>query len=201
MRRGFGRRVKPAQVIPGWCEVLIECRTIEWIKGQSTNSTASSFSALADTVTRPTGSATRTIIDLSQSAGMAGVRARNTLAVVPYGGNDNNDIINVKVSVWNRFKERVTNGVADLWTARLVCEVQCTLSSSLVGVAGQHVVATELYADTLTLTTGIAVLHNGTADVDKAWFECDVAGNDLVEITGDLGTGGDTMNWYYGWIN
>lgn len=155
-------------------------------KAQSTNSTATSFSALIPTNTKPEASATRSVFDL----GHKGTRDRNSLVVYPYGGNDNNDIVITKVSGWNQTP-------LGMWVSSLICEVSATLSSTLLGLASREVVATEFFADTLTLTTGVAELYQGTADVDIAYFICSVAGFELVEITYDLGTGGDTQNALY----
>lgn len=160
---------------------------MNWRKAQTTNSTATSFSALLPTVTKPERSATRGVFDLGDQA----ERSQNTLLVMPYGGNDNNDIMNVKVVGWDFLKD---SGARGLWVPSVICEVQGTMSSTLVGVASEDVVATELFCDTLTLTTGVAVLRTGTADIDPAWFEVDVYGYRMVELTYDLGTGGDTQN-------
>lgn len=174
-------------------QVALESLVSNWKLAQSTNSTATSFSALLSTLTRPAASATRSVIDL----GKPGSRTSNTLEVMPFGGNDNNDIVITKVSGWNFVKDPGTRG---MWVSRMICEVSATLSSTLVGLADEDVVATEFFADTLTLTTGIAVLLQGTADLDNASFQCDVSGFEIVEITYDLGTGGDTQNALYRFI-
>lgn len=173
-------------------QVALSSLVSDWKKAQSTNSTATSFSASLATATKPEASATRSIISVVKS-----MRDSNTLCVMPYGGNDNNDVINQKVRGWNFIKSAGTYG---LWVPSLICEVQATLSSTLVGVAGEDVVATELFADILTLTTGIAVLKQGTADIDAATYLVDVSGFELVEITYDLGAGGDTQNALYRFV-
>lgn len=176
--------------------MIISTLTTPLTKGQSTNSTASSFAAIVATLTTPVPSATRTIIDFPQHV----PKDRNTLRVWPIGGNDDNDIINVKVTGWS-FEQNTQNPAKILWVPGTICEVQATLSSTLVGLAGHSPSATEFFADTLTLTTGYAVLFQGTANVDTAWFECDISGFSRVEITGKLGAGtGDTMNWLYSFV-
>jgi hypothetical protein len=173
--------------------MLISTLLTQLQKGQATNSTDTAFSVsnTKATVTKPAPAATRTIISAS-----GGVKDGNTLRVWPIGGGDNNDVVNVKVYGWNRVLN-TRNPADELWVSGIICEVQGTLSSSLPGVAGQAVLATEFFCDTLTLTTGISVLHNGTADIDQAWFECDWSGFELAEIRGDLGAGGDAMNWLW----
>lgn len=157
----------------------------------ATNSTATSFSALIPTITKPAASATRAVFDM----GKEGLRDLNTLVVMPFGGNTNNDIINVKVLKWIRVPRTTpVMGAPDMYVAEVVCEVQATLSSSLPGLADEEVVVAEFLADTLTLTKGVAVLFNGTADIDPAYFKCDISGAEIVELVFDLGTGGDTQN-------
>lgn len=158
-----------------------------WKKAQSTNSTSSAFAALVPTKTKPAASATRSVFPMSH----LGLRDQNTLVVKPFGGNDNNDTFNVKVSGWNFIKQSGKDG---LWVSTFLCQVLCTLSSTLVGLAGEDVAATEFFCDTLSLTTGSAVLRQGTADVDIAEFLVDVSGHELVEITYDIATGADAMN-------
>lgn len=172
----------------------IDTPVTSWKKGQSTNSTATSFAALVATTTKPAASATRTIIDFSE----VNFRDTSTLCVAPYGGNDNDDTFSVKVTGWKRGLPRVVTHL-DLWVSFLIAEVACTVSSSLPGVAGQNVVATEFFCDTITLTNGLATIMQGTANVDTAWFQVDAGGWELIEITGDLTGSGDTQNWLYWW--
>ena len=176
--------------------VLIESLVTPLKKGQSTNSTASSFSALIPTLTRPVASATRTVIEWALDSGSAR-KDRNTLKITPYGGNDNNDVINIKVSGWNSIQSNVLGIPGVEYVSRFVCEVQGTLSSTLLGLAGQAVLDTEFFCDALTLTAGIAVLYNGTADKDIAWFEVDVSSYEFAEITYSKVAGGDAVNCLY----
>ena len=171
-------------------QIASTCQRLK--KAQSTNSTATSFTALIPTATKPAASATRAVFDRGDAVISDPEIVQNTIIVLPYGGNTNNDVVNYKVSGWNRTYEEATGAVQ--WISTLVCEVQGTLSSSLLGTAGGTVAAAEFFCDTLTLTTGIAVLVQGTADVDIARFEANVAGYELVEITYDLGAGGDLAN-------
>lgn len=162
------------------------------IKGQSTNSTTTAFAVAESrpTSTEPAASATRTVITTKGSPIKEGV----TLKVTPFGGDANNDVINVKVQGWN---SAPATGYTTLYESHEVCEVSCTLSSALPGIAGTVVVATEFHCDTLSLTKGTAVLHQGTADIDVAWFECDVSSYEYVEVLYSKGAGGDQMNCLY----
>ena len=153
---------------------------------QSTNSTDGSFSALIPTLTRPARSATRAVFDL----GAPGLRSSNVIVVYPFGGSSDDETINVKVTGWNFSKDGGTRG---MWVSTLICEVLATLSSTLLGLANEDVVAAEFFADTLSLTKGKASLYQGTSNVDIARFKAPVSGFEIVELTFDLGTA-DTQN-------
>lgn len=180
--------------------VFIEGLCTGLTKGLAANTTATSFTAAngIPTVTMPVGTATRTAIRRKQ-----GVNDRVSLRVYPYGGNADNDVIITKVLGWQRImpatlgQRQETDVGAHLWISTIVAEVSGILSSALLGIANYPVIATEFFCDTLTLTTGNAVLFQGTADIDIAHFLCDVSPFEIVTIDGDLGAGGDTMNWLY----
>ncbi len=160
------------------------------VKGQSTNSTTSSF-AVADsrpTATEPASSATRTVIPAKGTPYKEGA----TLKVTPYGGDTNNDVVNIKVIGWNSVP-----GTVPLYVPHEVCEIAATLSSALPGIATTPVVATEFFSDLVALTNGFAVLHNGAGDIDVAWFECDVSSYEYVEILYSMGAGGNQANALY----
>lgn len=162
-------------------------------RGQTTSATASSF-AVADsrpTTTEPVASATRTVIKTRGIAGKEGV----TLKVMPIGGDSDNGTVSLKVQGWNSVKG-VTGATTIEYVARAICVVGATLSAALLGIATMPVVATEFFADDVTLTSGLAVLHKGTADVDAAWFECDVSSYEYVEIIAIKGTA-DRANSVY----
>lgn len=177
--------------------MIIGSYSLPLVKGQTTNSTVTAFTAAMGipTITQPAPTATRTIIG---ETGGCIKRDQVTLKVLPYGGDTNNDVVNYKVQGWNRVQTQ-TGLPSVLWISRVICEVQGTLSSALLGVAGMAMVATEFFCDTITLTTGFAILHNGTADIDVAWFEVDTSSYEIIEVLYDLGAGGDQANVFYTW--
>lgn len=166
-------------------------------KALDTNSTSASFAALTGSAFPPKRSSTRAVWKVSEvvrplQAKLGGASYESLLpllsiVVMPYGGNDNNDIGNWKVVGWNR-----TPGGQLIPETK--CEVQGTLSSTLTGNAGLDVLATEFFCDTLTLTTGTAAIFQGTADIDPAYFRAPITGCEWFEILFDLGTGGDSLN-------
>lgn len=176
--------------------MTIDALVMAYLRGLAANATAAAPFTVANyrpTATKPVLSTSRLAIDF----GSQGRKERNTLLVFPFGGNDNNDLIDVKVSGWNRVGPK-SQSLADEWISALVCTVQGTLSNALPGLAGQPVVATDLFCDTLTLTNGVAVLRQGVADVDIASFLCDVSGFELVTVDPVTDTNGDGANFLYG---
>ncbi len=182
--------------------VIVGSLVPDLVRGQDTSSTASAF-AVADsrpTTTKPAASATRSVITLGDGSQNAPNKKPGvTLKVMPFGGDTDNDKIFVKVQGWNKVKG-VTGAATQLWVARTIVIVEATLSAALPGVALMPVVATEFFADNVAISgNGFAVLHNGTADVDAAWFECDVSSYEIVEIVYAKSTGGDRCNALFGW--
>jgi hypothetical protein len=148
-------------------------------RAMTTNSTAGSFSANLATSTRPAASATRMVVDRDRG------EDRTTLRISLFGTGSNDQTVSVKVFGW-------IAGVANnLYVPQFICQVQGTLSSTLVGVTGEDVIATEMFADVLSLTAGIATLNQGTSDVDTAWLECDVSGYELIEVSFIVGSATD----------
>lgn len=145
----------------------------------TTAPTSSSYTTRLATTTRPVLSATRAIFDRKE------VNNPGTICIVPFATATNNQTGSVKVIGWN-----VT--VTGLYVPEFVCDVACTFSSTLVGVVGADVTDVMLFADILSLTNGIAVLRQGTGDVDTASFLADVGGFELVEVECKVGTATDT---------
>lgn len=162
-------------------DIVVAADIARLIKGMATNATASSFSALLATATKPAASSTRTVIDRGKGP------SRCVIRVIPFAVATNNQTMSVKVVGWHMSRKDSITPVP-LWVANTICLVACTMSSTLVGVAGADVVTTELFADTLSLTNGTAVLDQGTADVDTASFIADVSGYELVEIIPIIGS-------------
>lgn len=111
-------------------------------KVQSSNSTDASFDALVSTTTEPTGDGVIDLVDL-------GGYQHNNAKFIPFGTDANNETFKMRISGWRPLE---ISGSTTLWVPTLLCEVTVTLSSTQAGVAGAGVVATEYFADTLTLT-------------------------------------------------
>lgn len=171
--------------------MTIESLVQFYVRALAINATAASYAVAAyrPTTTKPVLSTSRFVIDM----GLQSRKEKNTLIVFPFGNNDNNDLIDVKVCGWNRIGPK-SQSLDDEWISTLVCTVQGSLSSALPGIAGEPVVATDLFCDVLTLTNGIAVLRQGVADVDVASFICDVSGFELITVDPIKDTNGDGAN-------
>lgn len=109
-------------------------------KAWATNDTSNSFTAKVATVTRPSGDGVVTIEQV-------GRYTRNNVILVPYGIGSDNNTMSMRVINWKE--------ISGLWIPLIVCEVACTLSTS-VGVAANAVLNTERFADTIALTYGNA---------------------------------------------
>lgn len=109
-------------------------------KARTANDTASSFASKVATVTKPSGTGVITIEQIGRFT-------RNNVVLLPYGAGADNNTMSVRVLNWRE--------ISGLWIPTIVCEVACTLSTS-VGVSAQAVLDTERFADTLTLTYGNA---------------------------------------------
>lgn len=146
--------------------------------------TATSFTktAVLPTSTEPVAAAGRFVFKRLDMTGSDNTNIR----VTPFGRNANNLTLSVKVNGWNRIGQSF--GSKYEWQSNIICQVQGTLSDALIGIAGFPVVASDLFCDTLALTYGIAVLYQGLADVDTAWFEFDAGGYEYVDILFARGT-------------
>lgn len=162
-------------------------RVSHYDKALSANNLTNAYPTTAPTGSQPTVG-TNGVIDPTEVTG----KAWQTVQVLPFGGNNDNDQIVVRVVGWNRTK---TSG---LWVPRILAEVTATLSSSITGVAAHDVLNTEFFADDLTLTSGgIAVLYKGATDSLPAFFEVDINGSALISVQCKTGTAGDAANALY----
>jgi hypothetical protein len=142
-------------------------------KARSVNETSAGFRTIIPTKTEPKGdAATATgacIIELAGEPTLApmsmpqdGPVYRRVL-VLPYGTTSNNHTGNVRLVGWRGLN--LGAGKPTLWMPTVLCELAFTLSSTPVGIAGCDVVATELFADTITVTTGSTTANSQILNV------------------------------------
>lgn len=163
-------------------------------KARATNQTSASFvskvpvGSIPTTVDSATGASIFT-------AGYLGAQCQNGMKIFPYGVGSNNNTFNMRVIGW----EVVDLGLpTELWVPGILVEVQNTLSSNIPGLANRAVIATEFFADTMTLvgTTGNAniscEIFSPADDANMAHLMLDIKGCALVEVTFSISSGSTT---------
>lgn len=147
----------------------------KYSKARTADETEASFASKVATITEPTGTG---LISIPQT----GNYTRGNFMIVPYGEGADNATLSVRVVGWRQ--------ISTLWVPTILGEVAATLSTS-VGVAETEVVATERFADTLTLTTGTTGIDNqvfSPANNTPAHFMVDTKGCPKVEVLFSCGT-------------
>ena len=135
-----------------------------WVKAQTTNSTDAAFTSKIATVTEPSGAG---VLAFAAGAEM--------LEVSPFGAGADNATTAIRVIGWRK--------VGTLWVPTILTELDMLLSAA-VGVAGEKVINTDRFVDTITqLATpiGIAVLPAAVADT-PAKFLLDISGQEKIEL-------------------
>ncbi len=149
-------------------------------KALATNSTATSFTAPAATLTRPANA-----ISVRRAGSVA-----NRIMVVPYALGDDDDVFDMWVTGWRK----ITADGVTLWVPTRLVKLTCTVGTC-VGVAASPVLATERFADTITASMGVSNVSYelfSTTDNTPAHAIVSLDGCDLVEFTFDLTTGDPT---------
>lgn len=139
-------------------------------------SATGSFPSKVPTATTPTGAGV-------VNDPIVGQGAPEWVQIMPFGDGADNSTFDCRVIGWK---------VSDLglWVPTILAQAACTLSAA-VGVASTEVLATQRFADTITLTQVQAnvdsKLSSPTGDF-VASFQVETRGCVLVEITFNLGT-------------
>lgn len=152
-----------------------------WKKVRRINENASSFAAKIPTITMPAGDG---VVKIENG--------EDTLELLVYGLGANNDAFDFRVTGW-----RKTNFIQPLWMPTIICEVSAVISSSVPGTVLSELLATEFFADTLTLNKGVAVVPTVTGDACAALCIVDITGCDRWELTSDQTTNSPTVNALY----
>jgi hypothetical protein len=172
--------------------MLIETLSTSFRKARTTNATNTSFPSKVPTGTEPTGTGSSGTAASVIDCGWGGVVSQNGLLVMPYGTGDNDDVFALRVIGWTVVGNDSSTWV---WVPMILAEITCTMSSTIPGVSGRDVVATEYFCDTLSMVTGnedVSVdITSPTGDVG-AHFVVDLKGCQKVELTFDTTTGDPT---------
>lgn len=177
--------------------MLLETLSQSFRKARRVNQTSNGFVSKIPTPTEPSGDAgTATggaVFDLANpSAG--GTVAQNSAIILPYAIGVNNNTFSVRIIGW-----RVTgmNAETALWIPVVLAELAVTISSTPIGAAGKDVLDTELFADTITLTTGnanVSIDVNSPADNTIAHVVVDLKGFQKLELSFTTGASATSCN-------
>lgn len=151
-----------------------------WKVALSANSTQSGFASRVPTTSN-------TIDSEQQSSAPNAASFRNegdTVEVAPYGAGADNSTLSLRVIGWRRAGPVVNSFIQ--WIPTVVADLSCTLSAA-VGIAGRTPTSTDRFADTITVTTGVAVVPSVTADTVGTAFVA-VDGYEYIEFITSVGT-------------
>lgn len=150
-------------------------------KAKATNATDTSFASKVPTTTEPTNDG---VVDLAGQG-----EAPTWLMLIPYGTGDADDAFDMRLLGWRK--------VATLWVPTILLQFTATLGTA-VGVAGAAVVATEMFADTVSdPATGMGSVGancqpSSPANNTVAHYLVDTRGCPKVEFCFDATTGNPT---------
>lgn len=149
-----------------------------WALIRATESTDTSLTDKVATITKP----------VNDGVVAVGSDGRDTLELLPLATAGENDTFAIRVIGWRQ--------VLGLWAPTPLCTANC-IACAKVGVAGQAVVATQRFCDSITVTSGIGVTPSVAADTIAELFVT-ISGYDRVEVLFDTTAAGTTgMNALY----
>lgn len=163
-------------------------------KAVATNATSSSFTAKIPTATEPTGTGVFNLFD--RDMGLAiNTRTPDSIQIVPFGANDDNDVFNLRLWGWNKIYSPTTGLTsATVWVPQLILDLACTLGN----ISAAAITASNFLCDTIAVTKGPAAgpwrdLITTTTDT-AASIITHTRGSEKIEFDFDLDTNCDSMN-------
>lgn len=174
--------------------MLLETLSTSFRKARSVNQTSTSFVAKIPTVTEPKGDiGTNTGASVIELGNYGGATQNGVLACF-YGVGSNNNTFSARIIGWRSIGENAVSTM--LWVPVLLAEYAVILSSTYPGIAGKTIVATEFFADTITLTYGNANVSeeivSPTADAGIAHVVADIKGFQKLEFAFAINSGSAT---------
>ena len=163
---------------------------------RTTNATDNGFPSRIPTGTKPSGTGGAA----AQASASAVIEfgpgiTQNSLMLIPFGAGSNDNTFSLRVIGWTLVDEG--NSEEFIWVPVVLCELAVTLSSTPVGLANKVVNGSQLFADTITVTTGNANVSteavSPTGNV-VAHAVVDVKGFELVEVTFTTGGSATSCN-------
>jgi hypothetical protein len=156
--------------------VLLEVSSSPFRRARSVNATGQ-FPSRIPRALKPGDDASATGFSAIQLAPDAGGYCQNSVLIMPFSTGANDDTYSLRVYGWRYFGG--TDPATGLWIPCLLAELACVASSTLVGAAGKALLATEMFADAITLTVG-----NAGVGVDVVSPTGDVPAHALVTLKG-----------------
>lgn len=170
---------------------VIHLRSTPFRRLFATNTTNNTAPALVDTLTEPKTDSFLTpgsngVLDFCSGVNTNVVS--NTLAIVPYGTDANNEAFDVWVFGW----AALTEDPVTQWHPTLLCKFTATLSSSAPGVASGIIDASNYFADTLSdptgATLGIDCLKKSPENDEPGMYIINTVGFSKIQIVLQLTT-------------
>lgn len=182
--------------------MLIETLGQRFRKARTTNATGSFPTKVPVLQTAPAlDDATATGQSAFHLAGPQGEYVQNGVIFVCYGAGSNNNTGKVRLYGWRSVHSPTDFGNLNIlaWIPVLLVEVAITLSSTMViATAGGTIATTDLFADTITLTTGNANVSvdivSPTGDAGIAHVVADFKGFQYLEFTFDTNSSSTNLN-------
>jgi hypothetical protein len=169
--------------------MLLETLSQKWRVARSVNQTSAAFVAKIPTITEPTGDAgTATgasVIELSKD----GQYSQNAVMLLAYGTNADENTLSSRVIGWRYVGTADDLGANRLWIPVLLAELLWTTGTAS-GAVGGVLVANQLFADTVSITTGnanVSVEILSPTNNLIAWAIVDLKGFQKLEISFQTG--------------
>lgn len=138
------------------------------------------------------------VLDIAADVGPGG-QTPNHIMIKPFGLDAADKTFAIRLWGIEEGIGLVDSTNTPCWEPTLLAEVAVTLGAA-VGAAGSLVGASDLYADTLVLTYGIAndnLLMTGATDLNGSWWRSDILGHRYLAIEMDEGVSATAVNALY----
>ena len=152
----------------------------------ATNPTSTAFAAIVQSTTDPAGDGVFTL-------GRPGAGSvPDSVAILFFGVGADNTTFDARV-IGYRYLPPSSDTEVGSWVAELLCQVSCTLSAGLPGLASTPVNASQLYCDTVSVTNGIGIVGDVVTDVLPARLVVPAEGCSRIKVVFDM-TGATSGN-------
>ena len=152
--------------------MYVESQVAQWAKALAANTTQNGLGTALPTITKPVTTTSRLAIDQrTKPVGYSNLR------LLFFGRNANNLTMQTRVIGWS-----LVGDTGTLWMPTLIAQITATLSSTLVGVAGNDVADTDMLADTISVDNGIGTVVAPVGDTVPAYLNVATAGHQIVTV-------------------